>query len=215
MTFDELVEKVLRQGGFDVTSSVAGGWVNEVHRKAVAESQWEMRSLSLGVTVVDQAEYDIPDRVVDIVGIFLLGDDGSPGDWQRISTTEMWDVRAGRLQVSGSGGVFAPAFGDNDEKRVELWPPPEDAGVEITALAAMVPAELTSGMSPVIPEDMHGDLLDGAIALGLLRMDERADSAAAFEARFERMVEKLRRRKNSRVGSRVSRMKVYGHDWRS
>jgi hypothetical protein len=87
--------------------------------------------------------------------------------------------------------------------------------VEITALAAMVPAEMTSGMSPVIPEDMHGDLLDGAIALGLLRMDERADSAATFEARFERMVEKLRRRKNSRVGSRVSRMKLYGYDWRT
>jgi hypothetical protein len=214
MTFDDCVTAVLEQGGFDVTRSVAGGWVNEVHRKAVAEAEWQTRSLSLGETVAEQATYAIPDRVVDIVGLYLVSEDGTPGDWRRISTTEMWDVKAGRLRVIREGGVFAPAFGDADEKLVELYPAPEQSGVQITALAAMVPAALSSGASPVIPEDMHGDLVDGAIALGLLRMDERADSAQVFEARFERMVAKLRRRKNSRVGSQPSRMRVFGYDWR-
>lgn len=214
MTFDEIVDGVLAQGGFAVTRSVAGGWVNEVHRKAVADSQWQMRSLSLGPTVVDQAEYDIPERVVDIVGLYVVGDDGTPGDWRRISSTDLWNVKAGRSRIVREGGVFAAAFGDADEKRIELYPAPETAGLEITALAAMVPVAMSSGSSPVIPDDMHGDLLDGAIALGLLRMDERADSAAAFDARFREMVGKLRRRKNSRVGSGTSRMKVYGYDWR-
>jgi hypothetical protein len=215
VTYDELVSGVLEQGGFDVSTAVAGGWVNEVHAKAVAESEWQQQSLPLGVTAIGVAQYAIPDAVVDIVGITL--NDGSgvgqPSDWQRVSATELWDVQAGRRSLVGSGGVFAPAFSAVGEKRVELYPVPITAGVAIMALAAMAPAPMSSGMSPVIPSDMHGDLMDGAIALGLLRMDERADSAASFDARFREMVGKLRRRKNSRVGSRVSRIRVAGYDW--
>lgn len=192
--------------------AMRGGWANEVHRKAVAESQWQMESLSLGVTVVGVAELDVPERVVDVVGIYL--DDGSgPAHYSRISTTELWELKGGRRGLRGEGGVFAPAFGSAGERRVELYPAPVQAGVEVVALAAVVPATMVSGMSPVIPEDMHGDLKDGAIALGLLRVDERPDSAALFEQRFQTMVAKLRRRKNSRIGSGTARMRVKGHDW--
>lgn len=214
MTFDELLDGVKVQGGFDVADAVVGGWVNEMHRKAVAESQWQMQELSLGVTVVDQTDYDIPSNAVDVVGLYLLDTQtGLPLSWQRISTTEMWEVKGGRSSLRGSGGVFCPKFGTLGEKRVELYPAPLVAGVTITALAAMAPATMSSGMSPVIPEDMHGDLMDGAIALGLLRIDERPDSAALFDAKFARMVTLLSRRRNSRVGSRSSRVRVAGHDY--
>lgn len=214
MTFDELVAAVLSQGGFAVSSSVAGGWVNAKHREAVADAQWMQQSLSLGVTVADQGTYAIPDGVVDIVGLYLADEQGNPGAWSRITPTDLWDVKAGRRGLVGSGGVFAPAFGEAGEKLVELWPAPIADGAEINTLAAMLPPPMASGMSPVIPEDMHEALVDGAIGLGLLRMDERADSAASFEANFQRMVAKLRRRKTSRVGSGVSRMRAYGYDWR-
>lgn len=213
MTFDELVEGVMAQGGF-TNAAMAGGWVNEVHRKAVSESQWLMQELALGSTVVDQTDYDIPANAVDIVGLYLLDTQtGLPLDWQRISTTEMWDVKGKRQGIRGTGGVFSPKFGESGEKRIELYPAPLVADVAITALAAMSPATMSSGMSPVIPEDMHGDLMDGAIALGLLRIDERPDSAALFDAKFGRMVTLLSRRKNSRVGSRTTRIRVSGHDW--
>jgi hypothetical protein len=217
MTADEIVDAVLAQGGFPSSQrSLAFGWLNEVHGRAVAESQWLMQSLELGVTVVGRAVYEIPDSVVDIVGLYLDDESGvnQPSNWEKVSTTDMWGLKSGRARRIGSGGVFAPAFGSAGEKRVELYPVPETAGVLIVTLAAVQPDTLVSGGSPVIPADMHGDLLDGAIALGLLRMDERADSAAVFDGRLREMVLKLTRRKNSRVGSRTARMKVHGYDWR-
>lgn len=214
MTFDALVAAVLAQGGFSVEPAVAGGWVNAKHQEAVAKSQWMQQSLSLGATVADQGTYEIPDRVVDIVDLYLPNDQGNPGAWSRTTQTDLWDVKAGRAGLIGSGGVFAPAFGDAGEKLVELWPAPLVSGDAITALAAMVPVAMSSGMSPVIPGDMHEALVDGAIGIGLLRIDERADSASAFEANFQRMVQELRRRRISRVGSGVSRMKAFGYDWR-
>lgn len=213
--FDDIVDGVLEEGGFPASDrSLAEGWVNEVHRRAVADAEWLKRKLTIAVTVVGQADYDVPAGVVDIVGIYLADADGKPGDWQRVSETAMWDIQAGRVQVAGSGGVFAPAYGPNDEKRITLYPAPDTAGQSIVALAAMSPVAMVAGATPVVPEDMHGDLKDGAIALGLLRMDERSDSAAVFDARFERMVAKLRRRRISRIGSRTSRVRVFGHDFR-
>lgn len=212
MTFDEIVTAVRDQGGFAVTDSVIGGWINERHREAVAQSKWLEQEQSLGVTVVDRGDYDIPAGVVDIVGIYLDRGEG-PEHWARVSPTDMWAVKAGRKHLRGSGGVFAPKFGTAGEKRIELFPAPEVAGTTIVSLAAMLPAAMVSGSSPVIPEDMHGALVDGAIALGLLRMDERADSSAVFEARFQAMVQGLARRKRSRVGSEVARMQVWRHDW--
>jgi hypothetical protein len=213
VTFDELVTVVLEEGGFDVSRARAGGWVNEVHKRAVAESQWQMVSLSLGQTVADQATYDVPANAVDIVSLHLSGE-GEPADWRRVSTMDMWALRAGRKHLAGSGGVFAPSFTAAGQAQIELFPGPVVEGLEITALAAISPVSMTPGMAPVVPDDLHGDLADGAIALGLLRMDERPDSAAAFEARLQRMVAKLARRKNSRIGSGTSRLKAFGYDWR-
>jgi hypothetical protein len=210
VTFDEIVTGVLQQGGFSVTTAEAGGWVNEVHKRAVAESQYVKREYSIGNTVVDQAAYDLPAVVIDLAKLYLAAE--NTGRWERVSIDDMWELRAGRASLSGSGGVFAPKFKTDDTPQVELYPPPETAGIAIMVLAAVAPVTMTTGMSPVIPEDMHGDLLDGAIALGLLRRDERSDAAAAFEAKVERMIAKLTRRKNSRIGSGPSRIRVVGYD---
>lgn len=213
MTYDELVAAVGSEGGFDVSEAVRGGWINEVHRKAVAESQWMMRTLELGPTVADTATYALPDDVVDLVGLFLQDATDDPTAWQRVSTEMLWSLKAGTSWVTGSGGVFGPTFDDDGTEQVELYPAPTTSGVTITSLAAMVPPLMVAGSSPVIPEDFHGALKDGAIALGLLRIDERPDSAALFEARFQAMVVDLKRRKKSRVGSGTARMRVRGHDW--
>ncbi len=217
MTADEIVAGVLAQGGFPTSQqALVYGWVNEVHRKVVAETQWMMQTVTLATTVAGQTDYDIPSNVVDIVGLYLDAGSGAAGESQysKVSTTDMWEIRAGRRQLRGSGGVFAPDYGSLGEKRIELYPAPTVTGTAIVALAAVSPATLVAGSSPVIPEDMHGDLLDGAIALGLLRMDERGDAASLFDARYREMVGKLQRRKNSRIGSRTARMQLHGSDWR-
>ena len=212
MTFDEIVAAVKQQGGFDVSSGMVEGWVNEVHRQAVAESHWQMSLLSLGTTVVGQATYDVPATVADIVGIYIDSGDG-PAHYGRVGTLDVWELRGGRRWLTGSGGVFAPAFSSAGQAQIELYPAPTTAGDTIQALTAGIPADMATGGSPVIPADMHGDLVDGAIALGLLRVDERPEQALVFEQRFRAMVGKLRRRKNSRVGSAPSRLQVAGYDW--
>lgn len=220
MTSDEIVDAVLAQGGFPSSQrALAYGWLNEVHKRAVAESQWLMQQVTIGLTVAGSAVYGRPEvmePLVDIVGIYLYDGTatGKPSNWQKVSTTDMWDIKAGRKSVSGGGGVFAPYYGAEGDKRIELFPVPATSDMSIVALAAALPLTLVPGLTPAIPGDMHGDLLDGAIALGLLRMDERADSAANFNAKFESMVLKLTRRKNSRVGSRTARMQLHGTDWR-
>lgn len=211
----EISSGVASEGGFDVASTMIDGWVNEVYRKAVAKAQWLMRSLEVGPTVAGAATYALPAGVVDLAGLFLP--DAATGrqlTYNRTSTEALWAVKAGTSRLAGSGGVFAPAFDSVSVALVELYPVPTTSGLSITALAAMIPTTLTAADTPVIPEDMHGDLKDGAIALGLLRIDERPDAAALFEQRFQTMVGELRKRKNSRVGSGSSRMKVYGSDWR-
>lgn len=214
MTFDELLAAVKAEGGFDVGDLIVGGWINETHQKAAAESQWLMRTLELGPTIAGVAAYALPDDVVDLVGLFLQDATKPPLPYSRVSTEQLWSLKAGSAGLTGSGGVFAPQFDASAVEQVELYPAPASAGVGISALAAMIPALMVTGGSPVIPADMHGDLKDGAIALGLLRIDERPDSAALFDARFAAMVAKLRRRKKSRVGSQTARMLVWGSDWR-
>lgn len=213
MTFDEIVDAVLAQGGFDVARSMAGGWVNEKHREAVAQAQWMQQEVSLGVTVVGDSDYLVPENVVEIEGLYLLDDMGQPGHWTRASTAELWALKAGRSSVSGSGGVYSPKYGTAGEKLVELYPAPETAGVSIITLASVVPEPMVTGASPVIPVDMHGDLVEGAIGLGLLRMDERGDMAAVYEAKFRAMVQRLARRRIARVGGGASRVRVAGYDF--
>ena len=212
-TFDELVEDVGAEGGFDVSVAMRGGWVNEVHQRAVAESQWQMQQLELGPTVAGTATYALPSNVADVAGLFTQDGAETPVPYGRASTEMLWAVKAGTSRLTGSGGVFAPAFDDDAVPLIELYPAPTKTGVSVSALAAMIPAAMATGDSPVIPLDMHGDLKDGAIALGLLRIDERPDSAALFQARFDAMVAKLTKRKKSRVGSGSSRMRVRGYDW--
>lgn len=213
MTFDEVVAAVGSEGGFDVSTAMQGGWVNEVHQKAVGAAQWMMRSLELGPTVAGTATYALPDDVVDLAGLYLQPPGATPLPYERASTAMLWSLKTGMSWTTGPGGVFVPSFDADAAALIELWPVPATSGAAINALAAMIPPLMVSGSSPVIPADMHGDLKDGAIALGLLRIEERPDSAALFDARFQAMVGNLRKRRKSRVGSGTARMRVRGHDW--
>lgn len=220
MLFEEIVAAVRDQGGLDASDQVRGAWVNEVHRTACAKSKWLMQSLVLGVTVAGTAAYSIPADVAEVDGLYLDGAEG-PSDYRRVGTTDLWDLRAGRSFLTGSGGVFAPQYSGAASgasaaatKQVELYPAPVESGVDIVVLAAMIPEALVNGEEPSIPVDMHGDLLDGAISLGIARLDERLDSASAYAAKFAQMVDELGRRKNRRVGGEPQRIKLFGADWR-
>jgi hypothetical protein len=89
------------------------------------------------------------------------------------------------------------------KQKLQLWPAPTTAGYSIQALCSMLPADLTTSpdTTPAIPVDLHEALADGAIGLGRLRVDERADLAQPYLEKFQAAVGKLVKRRRSRLQS--------------
>jgi hypothetical protein len=80
---------------------------------------------------------------------------------------------------------------------VEVRPPPgEGSNIQVRYVA-----DLADGLIyPPFPPDFDETIVDGAIAVGLARMDERFDSAGYFDARFSDAILRLKRRRNGHVG---------------
>jgi hypothetical protein len=215
--FEDIVSAVVGQGGFDtsaadVSTSTVQGWVNEVYKEVVAESQWLMALQTLATTVAGQNAYDLPETVADVRSLTIADSDG-PGDWQPKSLEDIWGLQRGRLGLVGSGGVFALSATSSGTKQIVLFPAPTVSGTAIQALVALIPGDMVNGNTPAIPADMHGRLIDGAIALGLLRLENRPDLAQGLEQRKDAMKAMLGRRKNSRLGSTPTRIAVEKYDF--
>jgi hypothetical protein len=63
---------------------------------------------------------------------------------------------------------------------------------------------------PVIPEAYHVGIVWGAVATGLMLVDEDQQSAAGYEQKFEKVKAELTRRKNKRVGSGPVQIQIAG-----
>ncbi|WCB94493.1 hypothetical protein DSM104299_03230 [Baekduia alba] len=218
MLFEDIVNAVVTQGGFDtasddVSTATVQGWVNEVYKEVVAESKWMMAVETLAVTVAGTAAYDLPDTVVDVLGLALADSSGNPGDWQPVGLEDLWALQRGDLGLRGSGGVFAQTAKADSTKQIQLFPAPTTSGALITAMVALVPADLVNGVTPAVPADVHGRLIDAAIALALLRIEKRPDLAQPLDARKQEIKDILVRRRNSRAGSGSTRIRVQGIDF--
>jgi hypothetical protein len=207
MNFAQLVTKVKAEGGFDVSDDTVGGWVNEVYKEAVAASEWMVVTVELGPVVAGTSAYAIPENVVEIEAIHVAGS----SSYQRVGTSDLWSLQAGDASVfPTSRSVFAQNFDATGARQIELYPTPdtEHAGESIKARAAIVPGDLTGTAVPAIPEDTHGRLLDGAVAIGLQRIDERQSSSQVFDQKFAEIVTALRMRKRSQVAGEGDRLRI-------
>lgn len=218
MLFEDIVTAVQVQGGFDssaadVSTAVVQGWINEVYREVVAESRWMTAVETLATTVAGTAAYDLPDSVVDVLQLALADSSGSPGDWQPVGLEDLWALQRGDLALRGCGGVFAQTAKADSTKQIQLFPVPTVGGALITAMVALVPSDLVNGVTPAIPADLHGRLIDAAIGLALLRIEKRPDLAQPLDARKQEMKDLLVRRRNSRAGSGSTRIRVQGYDF--
>jgi hypothetical protein len=209
------------QAQFDSTSTLSSdavvrSWINDVVQEAVGEAKWLKKSLSLGPTVAGQSEYALPTdgttdaTATEVVDIVALNVDSSK-PWLRISTQEMWELQAGASRLSWAAGAYAPNFQTDTDPVVELYPAPEEAGLTIEALAAVLPLNIgdaTSGATVLpLPDDVAGKIaVDGAIALGLTRLQEDTDPTP-FRARFLEGKAELKRRANTRIGSGPTRVR--------
>lgn len=204
MLVSDAVSKVVSEGGFDTSSSntsadTVRSWVNERVREALATSKYRKATVEIGPTVAGQAQYALPEHVVDVRALRVA----SGRRWTRASTEELYDLQGGDAWLRSSPGAFAANFEADTDPVVELWPAPDEDGSTITLLAAVsLEAELATGDTIPLPSDLAQRIaVDGAIALGRRRIDEREDLAAGYELRFEKAVQELSRRANSRMGS--------------
>jgi len=203
LTLREIVQQARGEGGFDASEETVKQWALDRYRRLVAESQWRRVEVNLSATVVGQAQYSLPDVVVDVRAL-KVGD--SP--YKRISVEELWDLKAGISSLAVDGAFTSGYDVTEVAESIEIYPVPETSGDVITALAAIWPADISLDTEPRIPRDFDHVIVEGVMADGLGRIDERLDQAAAWEGMFATGVEKLRRRRNSRVGSGPVRIRV-------
>jgi hypothetical protein len=207
----ELVTIVLDQGGFDVSRAVVLGWINEKYDVMVGHSKWRKARVDFGTTTNGDGRYAVPDGVVSIeTGLRVDYADGSLIHDQ-VSVTELWGIENGTLQVQG--GAYTDHYDDQGKWSVDLWPVPEEDGAGIFAVGAILPVPLADSPSsvPITPPKTWPALVEGSIALGKARLDERYDAADRDEARFTAVVDQMAGDLLARDNSGAQQIRVAGY----
>ncbi len=216
MNTAQIIDAIVLQGGFDTSAtdtarSVILQWVQECYDFALSETGWRKATISLGPTVANQSQYAIPANVTDLASLRV---DGST-PWLRVTTEDLWNLQGGIGAIEGDApGAFAPNFEADADQVFELWPTPTTAGLSISGLCETIDSTaLTdgSGSTPGLPAHLHQRVLvDGAISIGRVRINERPDLAASFVASRDSGLKALKKLSVSRVGSGVWTARVAG-----
>jgi hypothetical protein len=209
MTLDDIRSALTRQ--FDVDTSTADGWANEAYKQAAADAKWFVETVTIGSTTSGQASYSIPAGVIQLDSLFVGG-----VEYSRVGEFDLTDVASSNAFLSAPGGIYAQSYSASGDDQVSLLPTPDTstAGRAITGKGVFIPSSLTSGSSPVFPEDLHPLILEGALQIAYEREDERPDMAAAHAAKYQDGIRRLRARRLSRVRGRGPyRARVAGRDF--
>jgi hypothetical protein len=185
-TWDALIGEV--QAQIDVDAAQAYAWLLDRARVMNAEAAWLLTEAPM-IGVTGQIEYPLPD---DLVRTEAVAVEGYP--YARSTLSQLDVAKASR----SSRRIYADGVDATGSSLISVFPAPS-GGADITLRYLRdVPDDITG--SPPFPDDLHEPLVDGAIAVGLARMDERFDSAGYFDARFADAIARLRTRRNSHVG---------------
>lgn len=188
MTWADLIVAVRAQ--IDCTDDEAYGWLLDRARVMNAESDWLLDTLALASTAADSS-YPLPPDTLKVEAVTI---GGYP---YRRSTLAQLDVAKAS---SSSRCIYADTTDLLDGfPAIEIWPPIGVNGTPVDVRRLQDVPDNRAG-SPPFPADLHNALADGAIGIGLARLDERFDSAGYFDARFADATQRLRRRRHSRVG---------------
>lgn len=204
MNFTQLGDVVKDQGGFDVARTMVDGWVNEVYREVVAASGWLVATIVLDTTIAGQSTYEMPDDLIEVEAIRV----GSSASYQRVTTSQMWQLESGDSRTASGVPVFSQDFDAGGNRVIKLWPAPDTTDETIYGRASKLPDDLSGTQTPVVPSDMHGRLAAGAIALGRARIDEREDQAQYYEQKVAEAATALRLRKRSQVAGEGDRLAI-------
>lgn len=219
MLLSEALLLVGAQGGFD--SSVAQtddqkqrSWISTAVQEAVAYAKSLKQIRSLGPTVAGTSDYIVDTDILQVRSVRVNGS----RPWARARLEDVWfaeaDPSAAAL-VGGAPGAFAPSWETEAAQDtqdvptfIRLWPKPTVSGYTIEALCAVSHQRITdvtsTGYAIQVPEDLARKIVvDGAVALGIMYVHERADLAAPYLARYQDGKEQLKARASSRIGHGV------------
>lgn len=213
-----IITSVISQTGTDASRATILSILNERYQQQVADSQWLLRTTTIGTTTAGVSTYPFSGIIGGTEVVEILGLRVNSIPWDRVGMQDIWDLQAGNIKASfpNGGGLYSPSYDASGGAYVQLYPTPGASGQTIDCLAATLPAPLTdvNGVTPVVPTDAHGSLIDGTSATILARIDERPDLAQPYEDRFAVATEKLRRRKNSLLRGRGPvQIQVAGYHW--
>jgi hypothetical protein len=213
MNYGSIYRRVISEGGFDTSAgnvplAQIQQWVAERYKELVLESEWLTEKVTLGTLLAGQSVYTFDNLAIDRLRLIAVG--GLL--YTRVGVEQMMQLKTDRLGLSADAdGAYAPSYDASGTISLELFPGPTVDGAELVGiLNAEPPALVAETDTPVIPEPYHVGLVWGAVATGLMLVDEDQQSAAGYEQKFEKVKAELTRRKNKRVGSGPVQVQIAG-----
>lgn len=226
MLVSEALTLISSQGGFDpsiaqTSDTKMRSWLSAAVLEAVAEAKWLKQRRKFGPTVAGTSDYVVDDDVIQVKSLRV----GVSRPWARTTLEDLWVAESNPNSVyltDRAPGAFAPVFEvedgqdvDDVPKLVKLWPTPTTAGLNIEAVCSVnhkpIVADTSDSYRLQLPEDLAQKIaVDGAVAIGITRVHERADLAAAPLARYNDGKAQLKGRANSQVGGGVRYVRVRG-----
>lgn len=208
---EDLVSGVLTQGGIDSDEPTALGWLSSRQTLMCARALNFRKRLSIGPTVANQGRYAVPQQVVEILEVTVNGVVYGAGRHTDIANSVQH-----RLWIWGPGGVTT---GDADAEGgdlLSLVPAPSEAAQPVELFAACRPGPIVAGDDTTvkIPSEFYDPLVDGAIALGLQRLESRGDIGREYQERFDAACHELRKQTNARYrGAGPAQIRVQGYQF--
>lgn len=215
MLVSDALTLIAGHGGFDpsvaqTSDTMQRAWLNAAVQRAISKSLYLKQIRQLGPTVANQPDYAVDNDVIQVETVRVNGS----RPWGRARLEDLWaaEGQPAAAQILGAPGFFAPSWEteaaqdvDDVPHNIRLYRAPTVSGQTIEAICSVMHKQITvataANYALQLPEDLALEIaVDGAVAIGMLRVHERADLAAPYQARYDTAVADLKTRTNSRIG---------------
>lgn len=202
-----MVDAVRVEGNFDVDEPRVLRWLGSAHGRLCVRSTCYRRRLELGPSVKEQAAYDVPPQVAQILEVLVGG--------QKYGMGRHTDISVGQYLVIDGAGVTAEDATLAGGAQLSLIPVPGEDGLSIQIFAVCRPDPLLAADDTTlrIPAEHDEDVIAGALSIGLAREAMRPDLAAPFKAQFDEACAELLKSTRRRFrGAGPTQIRVQGRN---
>lgn len=212
-----LAEAVVEDGTFDASQEQALRWLNERQRLMVARARNFRKTLSIpGGVVYGQSSYLLPPGILEILQITVGGI-----VYGNARHNDYAEGERGWVWLGGEGGIAGRDDDSAGAQYVRLFPvpaqgstglqPEEGAAISLYVAAQAPTLTIDNEGTVVVPDEYLSGLISGAIATGLLRVENRPDLAKPHEELFDAACQELLRATNRRFrGTGPAQVRVKG-----